>query len=85
MLMLLLPGAVTLNGQREALPVVTGDLVVRRASSLFLLIQAFGAQLLWYLDGPFALITLQPGFANKVIVLTLYGSVVHVSFKKKNK
>lgn len=56
----------TLNGQREALPVVTGDLAVRRASSSFLLIQAFGAQLLWHLDGPLALITLQPGFANKV-------------------
>lgn len=55
-----------LNGQREALPVVTGDLVVRRASSSFLLVQTFGAQLLWYLDGPLALITLQPGFANKV-------------------
>ncbi|XP_061570036.1 SCO-spondin [Cololabis saira] len=59
-------GAVTLNGQREALPVMTGDLVVRRASSSFLLIQTFGAQILWYLDGPFALISLQPGFANKV-------------------
>uniref|UniRef100_A0A3Q3NA32 SCO-spondin n=1 Tax=Mastacembelus armatus TaxID=205130 RepID=A0A3Q3NA32_9TELE len=59
-------GTVMLNGQREALPVLTGDLAVRRASSLFLLIQAFGAQLLWYLDGSLALITLQPGFANKV-------------------
>ncbi|KAI9545246.1 hypothetical protein NQZ68_037826 [Dissostichus eleginoides] len=59
-------GTVTLNGQREPLPVVTGDLVVRRASSSFLLIQAFGAQLLWHLDGPLAIITLQPGFANKV-------------------
>ncbi|KAF0028339.1 hypothetical protein F2P81_019426 [Scophthalmus maximus] len=59
-------GTVMLNGQREALPVVTGDLVVRRASSSFLLVQTFGAQLLWYLDGPLALITLQPGFANKV-------------------
>uniref|UniRef100_A0A8D2ZR28 SCO-spondin n=1 Tax=Scophthalmus maximus TaxID=52904 RepID=A0A8D2ZR28_SCOMX len=65
-LVLLLPGTVMLNGQREALPVVTGDLVVRRASSSFLLVQTFGAQLLWYLDGPLALITLQPGFANKV-------------------
>lgn len=45
---------------------VTGDLAVHRASSSFLLIQAFGAQLLWHLDGPLALITLQPGFANKV-------------------
>ncbi|KAI4806605.1 hypothetical protein KUCAC02_017423, partial [Chaenocephalus aceratus] len=41
-------GTVTLNGQREPLPV------------------AFGAQLLWHLDGPLAIITLQPGFANKV-------------------
>uniref|UniRef100_UPI0009B47557 SCO-spondin n=2 Tax=Monopterus albus TaxID=43700 RepID=UPI0009B47557 len=59
-------GTVTLNGQREVLPVLTGDLAVRRVSSSFLFIQAFGAQLLWYLDGPLALITLQPGFANKV-------------------
>lgn len=44
---------------------VTGDLVVRRASSSFVLIQTFGAQLLWHLDGPLVLITLQPGFANK--------------------
>ena len=65
-LVLFPPGTVTLNGQREALPVVTGDLVVRRASSSFLLIQTFGAQLLWHLDGPLILITLQPGFANKV-------------------
>lgn len=57
---------VTLNGQRETLPVVTGDLVLRRASSSFVLIQAFGAQIFWFLDGPFALINLQPGFANKV-------------------
>ncbi|KAI3355049.1 hypothetical protein L3Q82_017927, partial [Scortum barcoo] len=59
-------GTVTLNGQRVSLPVVTGDLVVHRASSSFLLIQTFGAQLLWHLDGPLALITLQPGFTNKL-------------------
>ncbi|KAG5268284.1 hypothetical protein AALO_G00210820 [Alosa alosa] len=59
-------GAVSVNGRLEGLPVVTGDLVVRRASSTFLLVQAFGAQLLWYLDGALALITLQPGFAQKV-------------------
>ncbi|XP_071400243.1 SCO-spondin-like, partial [Centroberyx affinis] len=59
-------GTVTLNGQREVLPVVTGDLVVRRASSSFLLVQTFGAQLLWHLDGPLAFITLQPGFTSKV-------------------
>ncbi|XP_066544690.1 SCO-spondin [Amia ocellicauda] len=59
-------GDVLVNGQREALPVVTGDLWVSRASSSFLLLQAFGAQLLWGLEGPLALITLQPGFAHKV-------------------
>ncbi|KAM6977691.1 SCO-spondin [Aplochiton taeniatus] len=59
-------GEVMLNGQREKLPVVTGDLLVRRATSSFLLVQAFGAQLLWHLEGPLALITLQPGFAHKV-------------------
>ncbi|MBN3303033.1 SSPO protein, partial [Amia calva] len=57
-------GDVLVNGQREALPVVTGDLWVSRASSSFLLLQAFGAQLLWGLEGPLALITLQPGFAH---------------------
>ncbi|XP_068160698.1 SCO-spondin [Antennarius striatus] len=59
-------GMVTLNDKRQLLPVVTGDLVVRRASSSFLLIQTFGAQLLWHLEGPLVLITLQPGFAHKV-------------------
>lgn len=59
-------GIVTLNGKRKVLPVVTGDLAVRQASASFLLIQSFGAQLLWYLEGPLALISLQPGFANKV-------------------
>ena len=82
-LVFLLPGTVTVNGQRELLPLVTGDLVVHRASSSFLLIKTFGAQLLWHLDGPLALITLQPGFANKVTLhytyftstLPLYGTV----------
>ncbi|KAJ8278768.1 hypothetical protein COCON_G00058340 [Conger conger] len=59
-------GGVAVNGQREALPVVTADLVVRQASSSFLVIQAFGARLMWHLDGSYALITLQPGFAHKV-------------------
>lgn len=83
------PGTVMLNGQRESLPVMTGDLVVRRASSSFLLIQTFGAQLLWYLHGPLALITLQPGFANKVnlpnhfvyrIILKFYLHVFETSY-----
>lgn len=66
----------TLNGRREALPVVTGDLAVRQASSSFLLIQAFGAQLLWYLEGPLALISLQPGFAKKVACTDVPRSVL---------
>ncbi|XP_062336365.1 SCO-spondin [Osmerus eperlanus] len=59
-------GAVLLNSQKVALPVETGDLVVSRPSSSFLLVQTFGAQLLWHLDGPLVLITLQPGFSHKV-------------------
>uniref|UniRef100_A0AAR2LHG3 SCO-spondin n=1 Tax=Pygocentrus nattereri TaxID=42514 RepID=A0AAR2LHG3_PYGNA len=59
-------GSVLLNGQRVPLPVLTADLAVRRPSSSFLLIQAFGAQLLLHTDGPLILITLQPGFAHKV-------------------
>ncbi|XP_014875306.1 SCO-spondin [Poecilia latipinna] len=59
-------GTVTLNGQREMMPVATGDLVLRKATSSFIVIQTFGAQLLWYLDGSFTLISLQPGFTNKV-------------------
>lgn len=50
------------------MPVVTGDLVLRKVSSSFIVIQTFGAQLLWYLDGSFTLLSLQPGFANKVIL-----------------
>ncbi|GAA6107134.1 SCO-spondin isoform X2 [Tachysurus ichikawai] len=59
-------GSVMLNGQPEALPVLTADLVVRKPSSSFLIIHVFGAQLLWYTEGPLILITLQPGFAHKV-------------------
>lgn len=55
---------------------VTGDLAVRQASVSFLLIQAFGAQLLWYLEGPLALISLQPGFANKVTCTDVSCSVL---------
>lgn len=66
----------TLNGKRKVLPVVTGDLAVRQASASFLLIQAFGAQLLWYLEGPLALISLQPGFAYKVTCTEVSCSVL---------
>lgn len=59
-----------LNGQREMLPLITGDLMVRKASSSFLVVQTFGAQLMWYLDGPLLFITLQPAFAHKVTART---------------
>ncbi|XP_023806195.1 SCO-spondin [Oryzias latipes] len=59
-------GTVTVNGVRQTLPVVSSDLAVHRASSSFILVQTFGALVLWHLDGPFALIHLQPGLAHKV-------------------
>ncbi|XP_028290490.1 SCO-spondin [Gouania willdenowi] len=59
-------GSVTLNNRREALPILTPDLVVLRASSSFLLVQTFGAQLFWFLQGPLVIISLQAGFAHKV-------------------
>ncbi|XP_053120701.1 SCO-spondin-like [Hemicordylus capensis] len=59
-------GEVSVNGQEVALPFASADLTVRRASSSFLLLQAFGAHLLWGLDRPALYITLQPGFAHKV-------------------
>uniref|UniRef100_H2LGR4 Subcommissural organ spondin n=1 Tax=Oryzias latipes TaxID=8090 RepID=H2LGR4_ORYLA len=62
----LLKCTVTVNGVRQTLPVVSSDLAVHRASSSFILVQTFGALVLWHLDGPFALIHLQPGLAHKV-------------------
>ncbi|KAM9163493.1 LOW QUALITY PROTEIN: SCO-spondin-like [Pangshura tecta] len=59
-------GDVAVNGQEVALPFASADLSIRRASSSFLLLQAFGAHVLWGLELPAAYITLQPGFAGKV-------------------
>ncbi|XP_063157945.1 SCO-spondin-like [Candoia aspera] len=59
-------GAVSVNGQEVALPFANADLMVRRASSSFLLLQAFGAHLLWGLEFLATYITLQPRFAHKV-------------------
>ncbi|CAM2104988.1 unnamed protein product [Caretta caretta] len=59
-------GDVAVNGQEVALPFASADLSIRRASSSFLLLQAFGAHVLWGLEFPAAYITLQPGFAGKV-------------------
>ncbi|KAH0627733.1 hypothetical protein JD844_003874 [Phrynosoma platyrhinos] len=61
-----LSGEVSVNGQKVSLPFVSADLSVRWASSSFLLLQAFGAHILWGLESPAAYITLQPSFANKV-------------------
>ncbi|XP_050798803.1 SCO-spondin-like [Gopherus flavomarginatus] len=59
-------GDVAVNGQEVALPFASADLSIRRVSSSFLLLQAFGAHVLWGLELPAAYITLQPGFAGKV-------------------
>ncbi|XP_063003641.1 SCO-spondin-like [Elgaria multicarinata webbii] len=61
-----LTGEVSVNGLDVALPFASADLTVRRASSSFLLLQAFGAHVLWGLEFPAVYITLQPSFANKV-------------------
>ncbi|OXB70710.1 UNVERIFIED_CONTAM: hypothetical protein H355_006103 [Colinus virginianus] len=59
-------GEVVVDGHTVPLPFARAALSVRRASSSFLLLQTFGAHLLWGLDTPAAYITLQPAFANKV-------------------
>lgn len=55
-----------MNGREVPLPFASAALTVRRASSSFLLLQAFGTHVLWGLETPAAYITLQPVFANKV-------------------
>nr|DBA25392.1 TPA: hypothetical protein GDO54_012926 [Pyxicephalus adspersus] len=59
-------GPPTVNGQEVTLPFLSPDLSVRRVSSSFLLLQTFGAHLLWNMEFPAVYITLQPTFANKV-------------------
>ncbi|XP_053571495.1 SCO-spondin-like [Bombina bombina] len=59
-------GDMTVNGQAVTVPFLSPDMSVRRVSSTFLLLQAFGAQVLWSLEFPAAYITLQPAFSNKV-------------------
>lgn len=54
--------------EREVtLPFTSTELSVRQVSSSFLLLQTFGAHILWGLETPTTYITLQPVFANKVI------------------
>ncbi|KAF7236256.1 SCO-spondin [Varanus komodoensis] len=59
-------GEVSVNGQEVDLPFASAGLSVRRASASFLLLQAFGAHVLWGLEFPAVYITLQPRFAHKV-------------------
>ncbi|KYO43844.1 SCO-spondin [Alligator mississippiensis] len=59
-------GDVVVNGHEVDLPFAGTDLTIRRASASFLLLQAFGAHVLWGLEFPAAYITLQPAFAHKV-------------------
>ncbi|XP_049654923.1 SCO-spondin-like [Accipiter gentilis] len=59
-------GEVTVDGREVTLPFASTELSIRRASSSFLLLQTFGAHVLWGLETPAAYITLQPAFADKV-------------------
>lgn len=55
-----------MDGREVTLPFASTELSIRRASSSFLLLQTFGAHVLWGLETPAAYITLQPAFADKV-------------------
>ena len=55
-----------MDGREVTLPFAGAELSVRRASSSFLLLQTFGAHVLWGLETPAIYITLQPAFAGKV-------------------
>lgn len=55
-----------MDGQEVTLPFTSAELSVHQASSTFLLLQTFGAHVLWGLETPVAYITLQPTFAGKV-------------------
>ncbi|KAM4684567.1 LOW QUALITY PROTEIN: SCO-spondin-like [Amazona ochrocephala] len=59
-------GEVMVDGQEVTLPFAGAELSVRRVSSSFLLLQTFGAHVLWGVEAPAAYITLQPAFAHKV-------------------
>ncbi|XP_065689130.1 SCO-spondin-like [Patagioenas fasciata] len=59
-------GEVVVDEREVTLPFTSADLNVRQASSSFLLLQTFGAHVLWGLETPTAYITLQPAFANRV-------------------
>ncbi|XP_063781355.1 SCO-spondin-like [Pseudophryne corroboree] len=59
-------GNPVVSGHEVTLPFLSPDLSVRRVSSSFLLLQTFGAHVLWNMEFPAVYITLQPAFANKV-------------------
>ncbi|XP_078390985.1 SCO-spondin-like [Cetorhinus maximus] len=59
-------GDVSVNGQDIRLPFTNTDLSVYRASSTFILLQTFGAELFWGLEFRAAYIILQPVFAHRV-------------------
>ncbi|XP_066440797.1 SCO-spondin-like [Eleutherodactylus coqui] len=56
----------TVDGHIVTLPFLNPDLLIRRVSSTHLLLQTFGAHVLWNMEFPSVYITLQPTFANKV-------------------
>lgn len=59
-------GEVMVDGQEVTLPFASAEMSVRRVSSAFLLLQTFGAHVLWGVEAPAAYVTLQPAFAHKV-------------------
>ncbi|KAG2458502.1 SSPO protein, partial [Polypterus senegalus] len=59
-------GDVTMNGKEIVLPFFSKGLLLKQASSTFILIQLHGAHIFWGLEFPAAYITLQPVYANKV-------------------
>lgn len=61
-----------MDGREVTLPFAGAELSVRRASSSFLLLRAWGADVLWGLGDAAAYITLQPAFAGKVTRATTW-------------
>nr|XP_032822651.1 SCO-spondin-like [Petromyzon marinus] len=59
-------GEVSVDSRDVRLPFKNQDVSVSRASSAFLLLQAFGLSLLWGLEHHAAYLRLEPAYANKV-------------------
>ncbi|XP_069586533.1 SCO-spondin-like [Ranitomeya imitator] len=56
----------TVGGHMVTLPFLSPDVSIRRVSSSLLLLQTFGAHVIWNMEFPSVYINLQPTFAHKV-------------------